>query len=203
MHYSRSVSEHVQLHDPVTKPSNPRRQGRYDETLLMEGKYKEWFWNGLSEQAQGFILRGRDLSQSIIKCDYCHTRKPRGAFNIGTITHDTRKCNKCSLTLPGGTLGDGTRFEDDLPTGWSEEAACAGMDPELFFPTNDEYIKPDAPWRSVCPDCPVHELCEEFARKSKSVGVFNGKLFKQSGNSRIVLTPEITKGRGRPKKKVE
>lgn len=57
---------------------------------------------------------------------------------------------------------------DMRPTAWMRDAACVGMDPELFFPDNqpvDEVL-------AVCAGCPVRDACREFAETNLYVGVW-------------------------------
>jgi len=64
---------------------------------------------------------------------------------------------------------------------WIGEAACKGMDPNLFFP---EYIsvrvrvKVDEAARKACADCPVLEQCADWAVKHEPHG-FQGGLTEQ------------------------
>ena len=46
-------------------------------------------------------------------------------------------------------------------TDWREDAACAQVDPEMFFPEPD--WKPTIAARTVCAGCPVIAQCLEFA----------------------------------------
>jgi WhiB family transcriptional regulator, redox-sensing transcriptional regulator len=43
---------------------------------------------------------------------------------------------------------------------WYSEAACRGMDTDLFFPRRGE---PAEPAKAVCRSCPVREPCAELA----------------------------------------
>jgi WhiB family redox-sensing transcriptional regulator len=49
---------------------------------------------------------------------------------------------------------------DDTPQPWRKQAACRGLDPELFFPkrgaSNDVAV-------AVCASCPVRDECLEYA----------------------------------------
>lgn len=66
----------------------------------------------------------------------------------------------------------------DTSAHWAERAACAGMDPELFFPKgNGGAVKA----KQVCARCPVRDVClaaalEEEAEYAPWVyGVRGGK----------------------------
>jgi WhiB family transcriptional regulator, redox-sensing transcriptional regulator len=55
---------------------------------------------------------------------------------------------------------------------WKTEAACRSMDPEIFFPTDEEG---EALALGVCAECPVRELCLEYAIRSRETdGVWGG-----------------------------
>lgn len=57
---------------------------------------------------------------------------------------------------------------------WYDEAACAGVDPALFFPEDDEL--PDGA-RETCAGCPVAGPCRDFASAEQlSYGVWAGEL---------------------------
>jgi WhiB family transcriptional regulator, redox-sensing transcriptional regulator len=43
---------------------------------------------------------------------------------------------------------------------WRSKAACQGLDPEIFFPLDDE---DGTAAKAVCDTCPVHEACLEHA----------------------------------------
>jgi WhiB family redox-sensing transcriptional regulator len=55
---------------------------------------------------------------------------------------------------------------------WREEAACKGLDTNMFFPASDA----DAgPAKAVCATCPVRDLCLEWAIAShQEDGVWGG-----------------------------
>lgn len=46
------------------------------------------------------------------------------------------------------------------PGPWIDRAACAGVDPELFFPDRGEST---APAKAVCAGCPVRAECLDHA----------------------------------------
>jgi WhiB family transcriptional regulator, redox-sensing transcriptional regulator len=43
---------------------------------------------------------------------------------------------------------------------WRQLAACKGVDPEVFHPSEEE---DPAPAKAVCAECPVREACLEHA----------------------------------------
>lgn len=69
-----------------------------------------------------------------------------------------------------------------MTTSWSTRAACHGLDPRLFFPSDDEDA---APAKAVCDRCPVREHCLEHALGSRErEGVWGG--FTEAERRRIV-----------------
>jgi hypothetical protein len=114
----------------------------YDETMLEEGNYGDWFWKGLSEEHRVYL------------------RQP---VRVDKVVQEP-------------VAYDG--WESEQPRMWQHEAACASADPDIFFNTGNqpkrEYLKPDAEWRQLCPQCPVRETCLEAGRDSESVGIWGG-----------------------------
>lgn len=58
---------------------------------------------------------------------------------------------------------------------WQDHAACRGLDPQIFFPDDDEDETAAASARSICATCRVREACLEYAvgRREPS-GVWGG-----------------------------
>lgn len=57
---------------------------------------------------------------------------------------------------------------------WFEEAACRGMDPNVFFPNVQETVEQDrAIAKRVCSNCSVRELCEIRGR-FEEYGIWGG-----------------------------
>jgi WhiB family transcriptional regulator, redox-sensing transcriptional regulator len=60
---------------------------------------------------------------------------------------------------------------------WMFEAACRGMDAEIFFPASDG---DDAAAKAVCDACPVRAACLAFAiDHSERFGIWGGLDEKQ------------------------
>ncbi|PKV83585.1 WhiB family redox-sensing transcriptional regulator [Streptomyces sp. TLI_146] len=60
---------------------------------------------------------------------------------------------------------------------WMREAACVGVDPELFFPVGHTgpAIEDRAAAQRICRSCPVAQQCLEYASASGQVtGVWGG-----------------------------
>lgn len=67
---------------------------------------------------------------------------------------------------------DDVMFEPDK--GWRKDAACAGSDLELFFPSDDD-ADAIARAKDVCESCPVREDCLQFALSTNQTdGVWGG-----------------------------
>lgn len=62
--------------------------------------------------------------------------------------------------------------------GWARDAACAGMDPGIFFPERGANRAVDEA-KAVCARCPVIEQCRETHQHERE-GIF----FGTSGNDR-------------------
>ena len=57
--------------------------------------------------------------------------------------------------------------------GWFSAAACAGCDPELFYPERGEATTKA---KAVCNECPVRQECLEFALSGRELfGIWGGK----------------------------
>lgn len=89
------------------------------------------------------------------------------------------------LTTKGVTVA----YDAPTPrtTGWK----CAGVDPELFFPT-DEAGLVDA--RAFCAACPNRQVCLDLALARQESGVWGGVLLEMG---KVLDQPRRT---GRPKK---
>jgi WhiB family redox-sensing transcriptional regulator len=67
-----------------------------------------------------------------------------------------------------------SEWESLLPDDWEVEAACAHVDPELFFPQGGEKGK-TLQAKAVCAQCPVREKCLAKAlRNNEEYGVWGG-----------------------------
>lgn len=55
---------------------------------------------------------------------------------------------------------------------WRQRGACRGLEPDIFYPLDDE----DAgPAKAVCEGCPVRQPCLEFALETREAdGVWGG-----------------------------
>jgi WhiB family redox-sensing transcriptional regulator len=61
---------------------------------------------------------------------------------------------------------------------WRRNAACRGLDPEIFFPAIEEADVADA--KAVCSACGVQQTCLEFALQVREKeGVWGGATEKE------------------------
>ena len=91
------------------------------------------------------------------------------------------------LTSHGVTIA----FDHPMPSVPAQEWACAGSDPELFFPSDDDAL---AAAVAVCAACPLRATCLELAAARSESGVWGGVLL-QDGRPLDRLPV-----RGRPRK---
>lgn len=148
----------------------------YNETLLDQRQYHDWFWSTLSPQAQIWIKRPQ--------CPNCHSTP----FGQGP-------CPCTKQYKPSEWVN-----RDGLA--WQLQAACKGADIGVFVPeeaSSTFYHNPRAPWREYCLACPVTSECMIYAVDSHSVGVYAGFLF---GEGKIFRSknPLGSGKRGRPRK---
>lgn len=66
---------------------------------------------------------------------------------------------------------------DVSPMPWADQAACRGVNPELFFPAQHT---PSGEAKAVCATCPVATECLDYALDNREVfGVWGGTSEKQ------------------------
>lgn len=60
---------------------------------------------------------------------------------------------------------------------WFQDAACRGMDPDVFFPNHLDTIEEDREIaKRVCSNCPVATQCRDMARlRNEEYGVWGGE----------------------------
>jgi len=56
----------------------------------------------------------------------------------------------------------------------TDGASCIGLDPELFFPTNNMAPKIEKLLEKTCMNCPVFDGCIDYALKVKVSGYWAG-----------------------------
>lgn len=65
------------------------------------------------------------------------------------------------------------------PEPWTRQAACASVDPDLFFPTDGDSASV-AKARKICRSCDAAAECEAYARRNREeFGVWGGKTAQQ------------------------
>lgn len=60
---------------------------------------------------------------------------------------------------------------------WKKDAACIGMDTEIFFDKYEEDLEIRPIVDAICADCPVIKECFARAVTGKGVGVWGGIYF--------------------------
>jgi WhiB family redox-sensing transcriptional regulator len=61
----------------------------------------------------------------------------------------------------------------------TEGAACIGLDPELFFPTNNISPKIEDLLKKTCLRCPIFDACLDYSLKVKVDGWWAGTSDKE------------------------
>lgn len=56
---------------------------------------------------------------------------------------------------------------------------CVGIDPEVFFPTNEKNFEQVGQALVHCSGCPVLEQCREYALKYEDHGIWGGTTARQ------------------------
>lgn len=69
----------------------------------------------------------------------------------------------------------------------TEGAACIGMDPELFFPSNCMTFKLERLLKKTCLGCPVFDDCLDYALKVEVKGYWAGTIDKTRVQMRTLL----------------
>lgn len=108
-------------------------------------------------------------------CPVCLQRvEPTTRGNIGSHRDTTRR-NTC----PGsGQPFRITGVASDDGDHWMYQAACRGVDPELFYP--DTGRGAGDPARAICEHCPVAADCLDYALKHQIMhGIYGGLTYKQ------------------------
>ena len=70
------------------------------------------------------------------------------------------------------TLSD-LMWEPDVS--WRADAACSGVDSDVFFPASEEDEQAVAQAKAICAECPVREACLQYAfETNQEAGVWGG-----------------------------
>ncbi len=66
------------------------------------------------------------------------------------------------------------------PKQWADQAACRNADPELFFASDGEKLKPkasrEAAAKAVCAGCRVRQACLDDALANRLSGIWGGTV---------------------------
>jgi WhiB family redox-sensing transcriptional regulator len=74
--------------------------------------------------------------------------------------------------MPNGQPTPYARYEIVGDLAWQDGAACTGLDPAIFFPTQGEDTRPA---KDVCKICDVQADCLEYALKyNEKFGIWGG-----------------------------
>jgi WhiB family transcriptional regulator, redox-sensing transcriptional regulator len=82
--------------------------------------------------------------------------------------------NNAKAPAPRPDEKDGPGWDEG---GWRAHAACRGEDPELFFPVGSTgpMLEQIAKAKEVCAECPVREVCLDFALNTgQGYGIWGG-----------------------------
>lgn len=72
---------------------------------------------------------------------------------------------------------------------WLQDAACKGMDTEIFFPERGDKAGHIKKARATCKECPVRQQCLDFALSFEidNFGIFGGYTATQRRGIRRLL----------------
>lgn len=73
------------------------------------------------------------------------------------------------------------------PVRFAGEAACAGLDPEAFFPHVDTPHREVDKVRKICRTCPVKAACLSWAMDNREFGIWGGLTEHQRKRLRLKL----------------
>lgn len=69
--------------------------------------------------------------------------------------------------------------ESEVSVRWQEHAGCKGSDPDMFFPSQGDWVT-ERMAKAVCAQCIVQNECLEFALTEKiKGGIFGGTSERQ------------------------
>ena len=83
----------------------------------------------------------------------------------------TERSAQAVLTTKGVTVA----YRHPTPTSPDMGWACAGIDPEQFFPEDEATL---AAARQICADCPLQDVCRELGLARGESGVWGGLLLE-------------------------
>ena len=91
-------------------------------------------------------------------------------------------------------------YDGSVDDKWIDQAACRGMDTDLFFPVTADSMPRTARQLStlrrntraaaaVCERCPVSQECLDYGLRTRSTGVFGGHYLHVNTSKPLPLTP--------------
>tara|TARA_R100001244_G_scaffold9089_1_gene11230 strand:- start:58 stop:339 length:282 start_codon:yes stop_codon:yes gene_type:complete len=81
------------------------------------------------------------------------------------------------MPIADDQLIEGLKSHDLIPAPWMVDAACAGADPNLFFP---DHGRPATEAKAICAGCAVRSACLDFALQShERFGIYGGLTEKE------------------------
>jgi WhiB family redox-sensing transcriptional regulator len=86
------------------------------------------------------------------------------------MPNDQRPCPRCGLVrtiFQGKSMNRSgycmdcktQRGQDTVSRTWMDDAACATVDPDLFFPDEESQWRPTRDAKEICASCPVRDMC--------------------------------------------
>lgn len=65
------------------------------------------------------------------------------------------------------------------PERWMQEADCAQVDPDVWFPTRETPHREVRAATAICAECPVRDACFEYAmRTNQRHGIWGGVVME-------------------------
>ncbi len=86
-----------------------------------------------------------------------------------------RTNNETSAQAVLTTKGVTVAYSHPTPTAPELDWACAGLEPDQFFPEDDATL---ALARNVCAGCPLRDICRELGLARGESGVWGGLLLE-------------------------
>ena len=81
---------------------------------------------------------------------------------------------------PKRELSPDSYFRRRAPKPWATDAACAGADPALFYPTEHAGASEIRAAKRVCAGCPVRVECLHYAiDNGEAYGIWGGMTLKE------------------------
>lgn len=111
------------------------------------------------------------------------------AARMSSLSSRAESTSAKVLTSHGVTAA----YANPLPSAPTSDWACAGTDPDVFFPEDEQGLQQA---RAICGPCPIRAACLASAKARQETGVWGGVLLNQG---KILEKVPV---RGRPRKVV-